>query len=374
MKTSLLIVTLLAAAITGSAQITTPPSGENQKASVTQMIGLVSATINYSSPDVHGPNGEDRKGHIWGELVHYGFVDQGFGPAKAAPWRAGANENTTITFSHDVVIEGKPLKAGSYGLFLALAKDGPSQWIFSKNASSWGSYFYNEAEDALRVPTTLEDAPYTEYLTYNFEDRKVSSTRAFLAWENKRAGFKVEVPNVMDLYVDKIRNQLNGTETGFEYANLAAAARFCAQNKVALEQGLQWADLAISMPFVGQKNFETLSSKALVLNAMNKTADADVVMSEAIKMPGVSVQQVHEYGRALLAANRTDKALEVFQLNQKMHPEDKFTTYVGLARAYTAKDDKKNAIKNWETAIKNIPDSQKANLAYYEGELKKLKG
>lgn len=337
------------------------------------MIGLVSATIAYSSPDVHGSNGEDRKGHIWGELVHYGFVDQGFGPSKAAPWRAGANENTTITFSHDVLIEGKPLKAGTYGLFLALAKDGPSQWIFSKNATSWGSYFYDEAEDALRVPTSLDDSPYTEWLTFNFDDRLLASAHAYLAWENKRAGFKIEVPNALELYVDKIRGELNGSETGFEYGNLAAAARFCAQNKVALEQGLQWADLAISMPYIGNKTFETLSTKAMVLNAMNKTADADAVMAEAVKLPGVSVQEVHDYGRSLLAANRNDKALEVFQLNRKLHPDDKFTTYVGLARAYTALDDKKNAIRNWETAIKNIPDNQKNNLAYYEGELKKLK-
>lgn len=373
MKTKLFTAVLLTASLAASAQITTPPSGDNQKASVTQMIGLVSATIAYSSPDVHGSNGEDRKGHIWGELVHYGFVDQGFGPSKAAPWRAGANENTTITFSHDVLIEGKPLKAGTYGLFLALAKDGPSQWIFSKNATSWGSYFYDEAEDALRVPTSLDDSPYTEWLTFNFDDRLLASAHAYLAWENKRAGFKIEVPNALELYVDKIRGELNGSETGFEYGNLAAAARFCAQNKVALEQGLQWADLAISMPYIGNKTFETLSTKAMVLNAMNKTADADAVMAEAVKLPGVSVQEVHDYGRSLLAANRNDKALEVFQLNRKLHPDDKFTTYVGLARAYTALDDKKNAIRNWETAIKNIPDNQKNNLAYYEGELKKLK-
>ena len=180
--------------------------------------------------------------------------------------------------------------------------------------------------------------------------------------------------NSLELYVDKIRGELNGSETGFDYKNFAAAARFCAQNKVALEQGLQWADLGISMPFIGVKNFETLSAKAMVLNAMNKPADADAVMAEAVRLPGVSVQEVHEYGRSLLAAKRTDKALEIFQLNKKLHPDDKFTTYVGLARAYAALDDKKNAIKNWEFAIRNIPENQKPNLAYYEGELKKLKG
>jgi hypothetical protein len=95
--------------------LTQPPSGDNQKSKVMQWIGPVQISIEYSSPDVHGPNGEDRKGHIWGELVHYGYIDQGFGTAKAAPWRAGANENTVITFSHDVKIEGRDLKAGSYG-------------------------------------------------------------------------------------------------------------------------------------------------------------------------------------------------------------------------------------------------------------------
>ena len=102
--------------------ISLPPSGDNQKSSVTQTIGLVQVTINYSSPDVHGPNGEDRKGKIWGDVVHYGYVDQGFGTSKAAPWRAGANENTTITFSHDVQVGGKKVTAGTYGLFLAVEK------------------------------------------------------------------------------------------------------------------------------------------------------------------------------------------------------------------------------------------------------------
>ena len=118
--------------------LTGPPSGDNQKASVTQWIGPVSVTINYSSPDVHAPNGDDRKGKIWGEVAHYGFIDQGFGPSKAAPWRAGANESTTISFSHDVKIAGKNLKAGTYGLFLDVEKEGPWRWIFSNNSKSWG--------------------------------------------------------------------------------------------------------------------------------------------------------------------------------------------------------------------------------------------
>jgi tetratricopeptide (TPR) repeat protein len=351
------------------AQLSGPPSGDNQKSSITQWIGLVSVTINYSSPDVHTPSGEDRKGHIWGELVHYGFIDQGYGPSKAAPWRAGANENTTIAFSHDVQIDGKPLKAGTYGLFLDVEKDGPWQWIFSKNSNAWGSYYYNQSEDALRVKSTPTDNAYNEWLTYGFDDRQPSSTSVYLAWENKKAGFKVEVPNVYDLYVDKIKQELDGTTIGFSYDSYARAARFCAQHKVQLEQGLKWADNALT----GKKDYSTLSAKAMVLTAMGKDQEGSDVMAAAIKEPTASVQDVHQYGRFLLDAGKKEKALEVFQLNRKQHPDDKFTTYVGLARGFTAIGDKKSAIKNWETAIKNIPEDQKQNAGAYEAELKKLK-
>ena len=90
-------------------------------------------------------------------------------------------------------------------------------------------------------------------------------------------------------------------------------------------------------------------------------------------MPTASMQDIHQYGRSLLAAGKKEKAMEVFKLNRQKHPEDNFTTYVGLARGYTALGDKKNAVKNWETAIKNLPDNQKQNLSFYQGELKKVK-
>lgn len=356
-----------------SQAITLPPSGDNQKSEVTQWIGLVKVTIKYSSPDVHGPNGEDRKGKIWGNVVHYGYIDQGFGTSKAAPWRAGANENTTISFSHDVNIGGKEVKAGTYGLFLAVEQDKPWTWILNQDANSWGSYFYNPELDVVQVQAAPQDCEYTEWLTYSFDDRQRGSAVAYLQWENKRAGFRIEVPNINELYVARILDEMRGTTAGFQHQSYISAASFCAQNKVNLDQGLRWADYAISDPFVGQENFTSLSVKAQVLLAMGRDADVDVVMNKAIQHPTATVNGIHQYGRMLLSSGKTQRAMEVFKLNAKNHPEDKFTPIVGLARGYTALGDKKNAIKYWELAIKNLPENQKPNQAFYEGELKKLK-
>lgn len=360
-------------AIAFSQSLTTPPSGGNQKAEVKQWIGPVEITINYSSPKVHAPNGDDRKGHIWGELVPYGLNNLGFGTSTAAPWRAGANENTTFTVSHDVKIGGKDLKAGTYGLHIIVEKDKPWTYIFSNNSSSWGSFFYDPKEDALRVESVPTDSEYTEYLTYSFEDRQPSSAVAYMAWENKKAPFKIEVPNINNIYVAAMRDELRGS-TGFNYQNFVAAANFCANNKINLDEALTWADAAISAPFVGQEDFTTLQAKAGVLRAMGKEDEAVAIMDRAANHPTATVAQIHGYARALVAAGKNEKALEVFKLNAKLHPEDKFTTNVGLARGYTAVNDKKNGIKYWELAIKNIPENQKPFLNVYQGELDKLKG
>lgn len=371
-RLSTLVTLIFYSVIAWSQTLSTPPSGGNQKSKVTQYIGPVEVTIAYSSPDVHGPNGEDRTGKIWGEVVHFGFIDQGFGPSKAAPWRAGANENTTITVSHDVKIEGKELKAGTYGLFLATAKEGSYTWIFSKNSSSWGSYFYDPKEDALRVEVMPLEAPYKEWLTYGFEDRLPTSAKAYLRWEKKRIPFTIEVPNVNEIYVSKMREELRGS-IGFRQENWITAAQFCAQNKINLEEALTWVDMSVSNPFIGVENFTTLQTRSSLLQALGRTTEANAEMDKAIKHPTATVQNVHMYGRTLLNSGQKEKAMEVFKYNAQKNPQEKFTPNVGLARGYTALGDTKNAIKYWELALKNIPEDQKQFLPQYQAELTKLK-
>jgi hypothetical protein len=370
-----LITTLAIATITSCAWaqgLTTPPSGDNQKSKVTQYIGPVEVSIAYSSPDVHGPNGEDRSGKIWGEVAHFGFIDQGFGPSKAAPWRAGANENTTFTVSHDVKIEGKDLKAGTYGLFLAVAKEGPYTWIFPNNNSSWGSYFYDPKEDALRVDVMPLDAPYKEWLTFGFEDRLPTSANAYLRWEKKRIPFKIEVPGINEIYVSKMREELRSA-IGFKQENWITAAQFCVENKIHLEEALTWVDMSVSNPFIGVENFTTYQTRAMIFQALGREADADAAMDQAIKDPSATVNDLINTAESMLDMGKKEKAMEIFKYNAKIHPEEKFASNVGLARGYTAIGDKKNAIKHWELAIKNVPANQKQYQPQFEAQLAKLK-
>jgi tetratricopeptide (TPR) repeat protein len=370
MKTQLLTLLLFLGVTTSYAQLSFPPDADNEQSRVSQWIGPVEVTITYHSPNVHGPDGEDRTGHIWGELVPYGFAD--LGTTKAAPWRAGANENTTIYFSHDVKIEGKDFKAGTYGLFMVVENQGPWTLIFSKDYQSWGSYFYNASADVLRVPVNPVNGTYTEWLTYGFDDRLPQSTVAYLQWENKKVPFKIEVPNVNQIYLSMIKSELKGAQ-GFDFKNWKDAAVFCLNNQIDLNEALYFIETAIHDPFIGKKNFTTLQVKSEVLAAMGKTEEAKTTMLEALNHPTATMQDVHQYGRKLLSEGKNQEALEIFKLNRKIHADDTFTTYVGLARGYDATGDKKNAIKNWETAIKNLPEDQKPNLTYYQGELAKLK-
>jgi len=357
-------------------ELALPPSGDNQRAEVSQWIGPVKVTIAYHSPRVHLQGVTDRTGHIWGELVSYGFFDEGFGPSKATPWRAGANETTTIAFSDDVRVEGKDVKAGTYGLFLAVQKDAPWTLILSKHIG-WGSFQYDSTNDILRASVTPQDAPFTEYLTYAFTDRLPSSAVGYLQWENKRVPFKIDVPNVNALYIAQIRRQLESW-AGFKYQSWQTAAQFAVANKIALDEALVWANKAIYEPFrnaaQGKQDFSTFATKASVLQALGRDTDADTTMDRAMHLEGASATGIYAYGVTTLNAGRKERALEIFKSDQRLFPNDRFWSYLGLARAYTALGDKKNAIASWEVVLQNVPPAQSNAKPRFEAALKTLKG
>jgi tetratricopeptide (TPR) repeat protein len=333
------------------AQLTTAPGGGNKKATVGERIGLTDITLHYDRPGVKG-----REGQIWGKLIPAGYNDMGFGSSKAAPWRAGANENTTIEFSTDVKIEGQDLPAGKYGFFVAY-DPAECTLIFSHNSSSWGSFFYDPKEDALQVkvkPAPLDNS--VEWLKYEFRDQKESSATIALEWEKLMIPFKVET-DYPRLQLESFRRELR-SEKGFTWNAWDQAAQFCIQHNTDLDEGLVWANTAISGTFIGQKNFQTLSTKAQVLALQGKKDEADVLMKEAL--PLGEMTEVHQYARQLLTQKKAKEAFDAFKLNYDKHPGE-FTTNMGMARGYSAMGDYKKALAFLQKAQPLAPDKANKN-------------
>jgi hypothetical protein len=351
------IALAIALAVPAGAQVVpglaTPLSGNNQKASVTQYIGPVRVTIEYSSPAVHGPDGKDRRGQIWGKLVPYGLTDLGFGNGKPAPWRAGANENTVFDVSERVNIEGKPLPAGRYGLHMIA---GPEEWtvIFSKDSNAWGSFYYDPAADALRVTVKPRKHEYREWLTYEFPTRRPAESVAELQWEDLAVPWTIKVENINELYFSRIKENLTNVQ-GFGWRGWVAASQFCVAENTHLEQALEWAEIAVSKPFIGESNFTTLSNQAQVLEKLGRKEEAAGVMQTAVRHRSATPLDLHQFGRRLLAEKKDKEALEVFQLNFERNGEQ-WPVHVGLARGYAANGDSKQALEHARKALAQAPD------------------
>jgi tetratricopeptide (TPR) repeat protein len=348
MKNTLLLICCFCSLHSAIAQIsplTIEPDGGNKKASVSEQIGIVKIEINYSRPGVKG-----REGKIWNTRVaHNGFVDQGHGTSTSAPWRAGANENTTISFSHDVMVEGKDLQAGKYGFFIALGEN-ESTLIFSKVNNSWGSFYYDSTYDALRVRVKNQVLDKSvEWLKYEFTDQTDSTAIIAMSWEKRMIEFKVEA-ETKALQITSFVNDFRTTRLYYDYIQ---AAYYCINNNVALDQALAWMDRAIYFRIMGEKNFRTLSTKAAVLVKMNRVQEAKHVMEEALPMG--SILEVHFYGRQLLSMKEKDEAFKIFKMNFDKHPKE-YTTNIGMGRAYSAAGDYKRALTYIKGALALAPD------------------
>jgi len=341
--------------------LTVLPSGGNKKASVSERIGLTDVTIHYDRPGVKG-----RDGKIWGQLIPVGFTDPGFGSSKSAPWRAGANENTTIEFSNDVKIEGQPLPAGRYGFFVAY-DPGECTLIFSKNSTSWGHFFYDPKEDVLRVkvkPQPLDKS--VEWLKYEFTNQTENAATVSLEWERLMIPFNIETDYTKD-QLESFRKELR-TDRGFIWESWNQAAQWCAEHNTNLDEALLWADSATSVTFGGDRSFQAWSTKSQVLTKLGRAAEANEIMKKA--MPFGSMNEIHVYGRQLIAQKMNKEALDVFKMNYDKNP-NQFTTLVGLTRGYSANGDYKNALKYANQALPLAPDQQ--NKTSVQSMIDKLK-
>lgn len=330
------------------AQLNTPRG--SQMATVSQRVGITDISITYSRPSVNGRE-------IWGKLVPYGMNNLGFGTATAAPWRAGANENTTITFTDDVEVEGKPIKAGTYGFHVEVKPDNTATIILSKDSKAWGSFFYDESLDALRATVETKTVPHKELLTYEFSAVSPTSTTVSLLWEKKEIPFTITVP-VSDIVLNSIREELKG-QSGFVRQNWEQAANYALNNGSDLDEALSWIDSAIAGQFFSLKTFNNLAIKGQILNKQGKTLEYAMLMDEASSM--ANKNQLNALGYQMLNAKDYDRALKFFKINVKNNPKDA-NSYDSLGECYKTMGDKKNAIKNLKKALSlNPPANVKAN-------------
>src|SRR5437773_2558747 len=215
----------------------------SQHARFTQRIGLTDITVDFHRPRVNG-----RK--IFSGLQAYGKV-----------WRAGANDNTLFEVSDAVTVNGQPLAKGVYGLHMI---PGETFWvvIFSKNSKSWGSFTYDEAEDALRLTVKPQTIENHEVLNYDLDDPQPNSVVITMRWEKVAVPFKVEV-NTLEITKNSLRDQLRGRPQ-FEWQPWMEAANYLLVNKLSAEEAMKYADTSIGI----EDRFENEMTKSRALSVL----------------------------------------------------------------------------------------------------------
>lgn len=361
MRKLLLAVVLCTVLQYVQAQMDLPASGGNPRAAISEEVGITSITIKYSRPDVN-----KREGKLFGSKVPYGFSEQNNVSGKNdAPWRVGANEATTITFEHDVKVEGKDIKAGTYALFMAMGADNVTV-IFSNQNEAWGSFSYKPEDDVLRVdvkPAKLDKS--VEWLKFEFTQHGEKHCVVAMQWEYVSVPFRIDV-DVDNIVIAKLRKEMTSRKSFIPALELQAA-QYCLNKNINLEEALVWSKNAITGA-AGQKTYITLRNLATAYEKLNRIPEADSTMNEALLI--ATANQYTAYGRILIGQKRADKALEVFKASQKRYG-DIFGVNSGLVNGYSAKGDFKNALKHAEKAMAQAPDE--AAKKQMEANIAKLK-
>jgi len=306
-------------------QLTLPEA--SQKALVTQTVGLTDISIAYHRPGV-------KEREVWGKLVPYDVV-----------WRAGANENTTITFSDEVMISSKVLPAGTYGLHMIPTQN---EWtvIFSKNNWSWGSFSYDEKEDALRIKVKPVSAEHQEWLSYSFENPSANNVEVVMHWEKLKVPFKVGIDK--KVFAEHFKKELDGIDKFF-WQPWNQAANYANQNDLDVDEALSWAEQSITM----NKNFQNLWTKANLLEKKGSTSEAEALRKDAWEIS--TEADINTLGYQYLGSNQVDKAIEVFKKNVEDYPES-WNVYDSLAEGYALKGETKLATEYYQKALSMVTD------------------
>jgi tetratricopeptide (TPR) repeat protein len=307
---------------------------KSQNAEVTQTIGITDVTLKYSRPLVNG-----RK--IWGGLVPYGEV-----------WRAGANENTTITFTDPVTIEGKPLDKGTYGLFMIPKED---QWtiIFSRTNTAWGAFTYKPEEDALRVTVKPAVSEFHDALLYDFDQLTPDSALVTLRWDKLAVPFKVSV-NVPQTVEASLAKQFRGI-VQYTWVSYDDAANYFLNAKADLPEGLKYADRSIE----AEERYDNLMTKSQILAAMGQTDEAKKFADMALAKANAA--QSYQYARQLQRDHKQDQAFAIYRSLAEKYPTNLYT-YAGLARVAVGSGNYDEAVKQMKLCLAAAPDNAKPQI------------
>lgn len=331
-----ILALLLGLAVRGQAQTDLPVPEASPAASVTQTIGTTEVTVTYHRPGAKGRT-------IWGGVVPYDQV-----------WRAGANENTTIHFSGPVQFAGTTVAEGTYGLHMIPSKE-KFTVILSKNATSWGSYFYSKAEDALRVQTKPRQTAFQEWLSYRFENLTEASATLSLSWGELEIPMLIEV-DVPSAVVRHAREVYLRGPAGFGWQGRYQAANYCAMKGVNLEEAMSWADQSIQ----ANRNFSNLWVKALLQEKLGRPAEGKKTKEEALSLANEAA--INTLGYQYLQGGSVQEALTLFTINVQKYPES-WNAYDSLGEGYAFAGKTALAIENYSKALSMVSDeAQKSRI------------
>jgi tetratricopeptide (TPR) repeat protein len=277
-------------------------------------------------------------------------------------WRAGANENTVLTFSTAAKVGGTPVPAGSYGLHM-IPTSGRWTIILSNESTAWGSFFYDEAKDAARFTVEPRDAEFKERLTYVFDEPTDDTVTLTMRWATLAVPIPIEV-DTPTVVTESFRRELHGLGAFFWQPH-AQAATWSAEHGVNLEEAEAWAERGVTL----NPNFQTLRAKALVLEKKGDTTAAASLREDA--MARATEADINTYGYQLLQRGEVDKAIEMFRKNVADHP-DSWNTYDSLGEGLAVKGETAAAASQYRKALSMVNDE--ANRKRIEQILAKLEG
>jgi len=219
--------------------------------------------------------------------------------------------------------------------------------IFSNNSWSWGSFFYDEKEDALRITVKPIPAENEEWLSYTFENPSRNSVTAVMRWEKLSVPFNIDL-DVNQIVLDHYKKELDSAP-GFTWQAWNQAANYALQNNASVDEALEWSDRSIQI----NRNFQNLWTKAGLIEKKGSNDEADKLRNEAMLI--ATENDINNLGYQYLFANEVDKAIETFQKNVKDHP-DSWNVYDSLGEGYAVKGEKKLAKEYYTKAYEMVQD------------------